>query len=205
MVTNDRRDSGNRWITVWDPLVRIFHWSLATAVLIALFSDEDRSLHEAVGYVAIGLVLVRAIWGLIGPGHARFSSFVQSPRNVIAYLQEVVRFRARRYVGHNPAGGAMIVVLLVMVLIAGISGWMSDTDRFFGVAWVDHLHHYSAHLLLIFIVFHLAGVAASSLLHRENLIRAMITGKKRARAGSDVDGSEDESATSRVANLARDI
>ena len=205
MATTGPRDSGNRWIAVWDPLVRVFHWSLATMVLVALFSDENRDLHEAVGYAAVGLVLVRAVWGLIGTPHARFSSFVQSPRVVLAYFKDVLRFRARRYIGHNPAGGAMIVVMLVMVLVAGVSGWMSETDQFFGVAWVDHLHHYSAHLLLILVVFHVAGVVASSLLHRENLVRAMITGRKRARATSDIDTSEDGDTPSRVANFARDI
>ena len=172
-----RRDDQG-WIPVWDPLVRVFHWSLATAVGFALISSDSRSAHETAGYVAIGLVLIRIVWGLIGPGHARFSSFVRSPGAVLAYLTDVVRFRAKRYVGHNPAGGAMIVLLLLTILTVGVSGWMSETDRFFAVAWVEDLHSYSADLLIAFIAFHLAGVVVASLQHGENLVRAMITGRK---------------------------
>lgn len=183
-MATSRGGTGQRWIRVWDPLVRIFHWSLAAAVGIALISDEHRSVHEAVGYVAIALVLVRAVWGLIGPDHARFSNFVRSPVVVLAYLADVVQLRAPRYIGHNPAGGAMIVLLMLTVLIAGTSGWMSETDRFFGVAWVEDVHRYSANALFALIAFHIVGVVVSSLLHGENLVRAMITGRKAAAPGT---------------------
>ena len=181
----DRHRSGDRWIRVWDPVVRLFHWSLAASVGIALISDEQRSVHESVGYVAIALVLIRAIWGLIGPKHARFSNFVRSPAAVLAYLVDVARLRAPRYIGHNPAGGAMILLLMATVMTAGISGWMSETDRFFGVSWVEDLHAYAADLLIVLVVFHVAGVILSSALHRENLVRAMITGRKPAMLASE--------------------
>jgi len=168
------------WVKVWDPLVRLLHWGLAAAVIIALMSDESRSLHKAVGYAAAGLVLLRFIWGFVGPAHARFADFVRSPGAVLAYLRDVARLRPPRHIGHNPAGGAMILALLGLVLVAALSGWMQETDRFFGVAWVENLHSASANLLIVLVVLHVAGVIASSLLHRENLIQAMISGRKPA-------------------------
>ena len=172
------QDSAAGSIKIWDPVVRVFHWGLAAAVFIALMSDEDRALHEAAGYAALALVLVRILWGFLGPRHARFSSFVRSPGAVLAYLKDVAGLRARRYLGHNPAGGAMILLLLAMVATAGISGWLSETDRFFGVAWVEDLHRASANALIALIAFHVAGVVFSSVMHGENLVRAMITGRK---------------------------
>ena len=172
------QDSAAGSIKIWDPTVRVFHWGFAAAVFIALISDEDRALHEAAGYAALALVLVRILWGFLGPRHARFSSFVRSPGAVVAYLKDVAGLRARRYLGHNPAGGAMILLLLAMVATAGISGWLSETDRFFGVAWVEDLHRASANALIALIAFHLAGVVFSSVMHGENLVRAMITGRK---------------------------
>ena len=172
------QDSAAGSIKTWDPVVRVFHWGLAAAVFIALMSDEDRALHEAAGYAALALILVRILWGFLGPRHARFSSFVRSPDAVLAYLKEVAGLRARRYLGHNPAGGVMILLLLAMVATAGISGWLSETDRFFGVAWVEDLHRASANALIALIAFHVAGVVFSSVMHGENLVRAMITGRK---------------------------
>ena len=172
------QDSAAGSIRIWDPVVRVFHWGLAAAVFIALMSDEDRAWHEATGYAALTLILVRVLWGFLGPRHARFSSFVRSPGAVLAYLKDVAGLRARRYLGHNPAGGAMILLLLAMVATAGISGWLSETDRFFGVAWVEDLHRASANALIALIAFHVAGVVFSSVMHGENLVRAMITGRK---------------------------
>lgn len=177
-MTAARKGTDTGQVKVWDPVVRVFHWSLAAAVMLALVSDEDRGLHEAVGYVALALILVRLIWGFIGPRPARFSSFVQPPGAILAYLGDVARFRARRYLGHNPAGGAMIILLMATVVTAGVSGWLSQTDRFFAVAWVEDLHAASANLLIALIVFHVIGVMLSSLMHGENLVRAMITGRK---------------------------
>src|SRR5690242_8582634 len=91
-------------VPVWDPVVRLLHWSLAAAVIFALVTDESRSLHETAGYAAAGLVLLRAIWGFFGPRHARFADFVYSPASVLAYLRDVARLHPRRYLGHNPAG-----------------------------------------------------------------------------------------------------
>jgi cytochrome b len=165
-------------VKVWDPLVRVVHWLLAASVTFALISDESRSLHKLAGYIAVGLVVLRIIWGFTGPQHARFADFVRSPAAIYSYLRDVVLFRPRRYIGHNPAGGAMIVLLLFLVLVTGFSGWLSETDRFFGVGWVEVIHAGGANLLIGLIVLHVAGVVLSSLMHGENLIRAMFTGRK---------------------------
>ena len=169
-------------VQVWDRFVRLFHWSMASLVLIAfLTTDDARWLHELAGYLVLVLIAARVAWGVIGTRHALFISFIAGPRAVLRYLGLLRAGRAPRYIGHNPAGGAMILALLLLLAIVAGSGWLSETDAYFGVPWVDHLHHYSAHLLLVLVGLHVAGVVVSSWLHRENLVLAMITGRKRSR------------------------
>ncbi|RMD64864.1 MAG: cytochrome B [Alphaproteobacteria bacterium] len=173
-------------IKVWDPIVRIFHWSLVGSFAIAwVTADEWDDLHEWAGYAAAALVLFRLVWGLIGPRHARFSEFVKPPRTVIAYLKNVVAGRERRYLGHNPAGGAMIVALLCLLLGTSFTGWLATTDAFWGNEWIEELHETLANGLLLLVGLHVAGVLLASIRHHENLVRAMITGRKRATASSD--------------------
>ncbi len=168
-------------IRVWDGFVRAFHWTTVALFAIAFLTPDFKWLHEPVGYVLLGLAGARILYGFVGLGYARFTSFVTSPGEVRRYLTLLREGRAPRHLGHNPAGGAMIVVLLAMLVVVAGSGWMSETDRWFGVPWVDHLHHISAKVLLLFIGVHVTGVVVSSLLHGENLVRAMITGRKAAR------------------------
>jgi cytochrome b len=167
-------------VRVWDPFVRLFHWGAVALFAAAYLSPDHKPLHEPLGYLLLALVTARIVWGFIGTRHARFAGFVASPTAVLHYLRLLREGRAPRHLGHNPAGGAMIVVLLVMLVVVGVSGWMTETDRWFGVPWVDHLHHISAHLLLLLVGVHVVGVVVSSVLHRENLVRAMITGRKPA-------------------------
>lgn len=171
-------------VPVWDRFVRLFHWCTAGLVLLAfLTTDDARWLHEFTGYAVLVLIVARIVWGIIGTHHALFISFIAGPRAVLRYLTLLHAGRAPRHLGHNPAGGAMIVALLVLLAIVSGSGWLSETDAYFGVPWVDHLHHISAHLLLGLIGLHVVGVITSSWLHRENLVLAMITGRKPARSG----------------------
>lgn len=165
-------------VPVWDMFVRVFHWGTVALFTTAFLSPDDKWLHEPVGYVLLALVLARIVWGFAGGRYARFTSFVVSPAGLLRYLKLLRAGAAPRHLGHNPAGGAMIVLLLVMLVVVAGSGWMTETDRWFGVPWVDHLHHLSAHLLLVLVGVHVLGVVVSSVLHRENLVRAMITGRK---------------------------
>lgn len=167
-------------IAVWDWFVRAFHWGTVALVATAFLSPDDKALHEPVGYAVLALVLARLAWGVVGSRHARFTDFMARPATVLAYLRELRSGKVRRYLGHNPAGGAMVLALLATLATVTVSGWMSETDRFFGVEWVSQLHRLSTDMLLGLIGCHLAGVLVASLLHRENLIAAMITGRKPA-------------------------
>lgn len=166
-------------IKVWDLFVRVFHWSLVITVLSAWATSEDaETVHSVLGYVAGGLVAARILWGLAGTRYARFSNFVAGPAKIISYLADMKAGRETRYIGHNPAGGAMILALLGLIGAIATTGWMMTTDRWWGVSWVQHAHNMMAHLLIGLVVLHVAGVAFSSLRHHENLVKAMITGKK---------------------------
>ena len=168
-------------VRVWDPLVRIFHWSLVIAFTVAwLTGDELRRLHLITGYAIIGLVGFRLVWGIVGAKHARFSDFVYRPGTIIGYLVDTIRLRAKRYIGHNPAGGAMVIALLAMLTVTCATGVMMTTDAYWGVKWVEEAHEASANLMLVLVGLHLVGVFAASFEHRENLVRAMITGRKRS-------------------------
>jgi cytochrome b len=168
-------------VRVWDRLVRIFHWTLVlsfvTAWLTAGWAEE---LHQLAGFYAAGSIVLRVIWGVWGTLFARFSQFVRGPAIVIDYLRAMSVGREERYIGHNPAGGAMVVTLMGMIITAVITGWMMTTDTYFGVAWVGILHSLVVHGLAVLVLVHLAGVAIASFRHKENLVMAMITGRKRA-------------------------
>lgn len=209
-------------VRVWDPFVRVFHWTLAIAFFVAFLTDDDAMLiHAWAGYVVGGLVVLRVVWGLVGSRRARFTDFVYRPRVVLRYLADLLAFRARRHLGHSPAGGAMVLTLLLTLAatvgtglvvyaaeqnagpLAGIvagpaitsaaydSGENRDDDAneheesAFAEAF-EEAHEVLANLTFALVLAHIFGVLWASLAHRENLVRAMITGRKRA--------PEDESA-----------
>ena len=117
-------------VRVWDPFVRIFHWSLVGLFVLAFVTgDETEWLHLTAGYAIAALVLLRMIWGFVGPRHARFSDFVRTPREVADYVRSAIRWRAPRYLGHNPAGGAMIIALLAMLIGISASGFIRLRTR----------------------------------------------------------------------------
>ena len=168
-------------IPVWDPFVRLLHWSLALSFIVAWFSANSWDiLHIWAGYAAGALLLSRVAWGVVGTPYARFSQFVRSPRSVLAYLRAITHGGEQRYVGHNPAGGAMVVALILMMSATSITGWALTTDALWGVEWMQELHNALAHGLLLLVCAHLAGVMLASFRHRENLVAAMINGRKRA-------------------------
>ena len=208
MTTTDRAWAGARTVRVWDPLVRAFHWSLVATVALAwLSADEVQPVHEVAGYVVAGLIAFRLVWGLIGGRYARFSQFVKGPGSALAYLRTMLRGTERRHIGHNPAGAAMIVALLLGLSGTALTGWLSadparvamlpDMPRIVTPAWADDgreeeeetledLHEVLANLSLFLVALHVGGVLLSSLRHRENLVHAMVTGRKRAPAGDDI-------------------
>ncbi|MCU7905412.1 MAG: cytochrome b/b6 domain-containing protein [Candidatus Thiodiazotropha sp. (ex Epidulcina cf. delphinae)] len=180
-------------IKVWDPLVRLFHWGLVGAFAIAwLTEDEWMDLHAYAGYVIGSLLLVRLAWGLIGTRYARFNDFITSPSSVVGYLKDLMVLRARRYIGHNPAGGAMIVALLLSLLITTLTGMLAYgatgagplaamffSQAAYGSELFEEVHEFFANFTLLLVLIHLAGVGLGSLVHRENLVRSMVTGTKR--------------------------
>ncbi len=168
-------------VRVWDPLVRIFHWSLVLSFFGAYaLGDDGGWWHQALGYTVLGLVAFRVLWGVVGSRYARFSSFVATPQKVISYLKDLVARREARHLGHNPAGAVMIVALLLMLIGTGTTGWLLTTDTFWGSEPMEDVHETFANGTLLLVGLHVAGVVFSSLRHRENLVRAMFTGRKRA-------------------------
>lgn len=171
-------------VKVWDALVRVMHWMLVGCIAAAWFTQQR--LHEWIGYAALAVIALRFAWGFVGSRYARFGSFVVSPRKVLQYAHALRRGNEPRYLGHNPLGGWMIVALLGMVAVVSGTGWLATTDRYWGVAWVEELHEACADALLLLVALHVAGVAATSLRQRENLVRAMLTGRKAAPRPGDV-------------------
>jgi cytochrome b len=168
-------------VRVWDPFVRLFHWSLVGLFAFAfLTGDEWKSAHIYAGYAVGILILARIIWGLIGSEHARFSSFIYSPLTVLSFLRDTAMMKAKRYIGHNPAGGLMVVALILSVSSIAATGYMMTTDAFWGVEWVEEAHETLVWFTIGLIVLHVAGVIFASIELRENLVRSMFTGRKRA-------------------------
>lgn len=168
-------------VKVWDPLIRVFHWSLVLLFAVAfLTGDEIEWMHLWAGYTIAALVAFRIIWGFIGSRHARFSDFVKGPSTVLQYLKQSTRLEAPRYVGHNPAGGAMIVLLIIMLVGLSITGHLMTTDAFWGSKTMGEVHEAFANVTLGLVILHVLGVIVASLEHGENLVRAMITGRKRS-------------------------
>ena len=186
-TTNDTIEAGGATppatVRVWDLFMRVFHWSLAALFVVAYATgDEIEQLHIATGYAIAALIALRIAWGFIGRRHARFSDFIRPPREVLAYLRDVALHRAPRYLGHNPAGGAMIVALLATFAGTCATGIMMTSDTFWGTEWVEDVHEALANFMVGLIVVHILGVLIASFEHGENLVMAMLTGRKRDRS-----------------------
>jgi cytochrome b len=168
-------------VLVWDAPVRIFHWlmviSFAGAWLTAE-SDRWHLVHVTLGFTMAGLLAFRIVWGLVGPRHARFSSFVRGPSAAARYLANALRGRPDHHTGHNPAGAIAIVALLLLAFAVTATGWANYADL--GGRWLGKTHEAIASVMLAVVGIHVAGVLVGSWLHRENLVRAMITGRKAA-------------------------
>ena len=196
-------------VRVWDVFVRVAHWALVAGFFVAYFTeDELLPVHVWAGYVVGAIVVLRVVWGFIGPEFARFSSFIYSPAEVVRYLGGLLRRSAVRYLGHSPAGGAMVIVLLISlagtvwsgltvyaydqgagplagVLVSGPTGsgqvvGQENANAFEArEEYWEEIHEFFANLTLVLVILHIAGVLLASFVHRENLPRSMVTGYKR--------------------------
>ncbi|WP_101103384.1 cytochrome b/b6 domain-containing protein [Macromonas bipunctata] len=166
-------------VKVWDPFVRIFHWSLVTCIVLNQFVLEaGETAHEWTGYTASALVLLRLVWGFVGGRHARFADFFPTPQRLGRHLQALRRGEQPHYDGHNPLGALMMLALMVLVLSLGLTGWLQTTDAYWGEEWLMELHEWLANGLLLAAGLHAAAAIVMGRLERTRLIRAMITGHK---------------------------
>lgn len=193
-----------KMIPVWDIATRVFHWTLAVAFFIAYLTEDDLELlHTYAGYTIIGLLVFRLVWGLVGPRYARFGNIVYRPAEIRAYLAGLLSGHPRRYIGHNPAGGLMVIALLCslsMTCYTGLEAYADegkgplasnslhivapahadgngDHERDGDEFW-EEVHEVFASLTLTLVVIHIVAVLLMSLVHKENLVRAMISGRK---------------------------
>lgn len=169
-------------ILVWDRVVRAFHWTLAGCFFANYFLTEDGELiHELVGYLAVLAIGVRLVWGFRGTRYARFSAFWPTRPQLRDYLRALRLRQAPRHLSHNPAGALMMAALVAMMLALGATGFLlARVGLPFGEHFVEEVHELIANLMLLLVVAHVGAAVLESLRHRENLIRSMITGYKRA-------------------------
>jgi len=191
MLNPDRNNVSPPRIYVWDPFVRVFHWTLVVAFTVAYLTEEDLlTVHVWAGYLVGGLIVARVVWGFIGPAHARFADFLCSPADTLRYVRDLVLFRAQRHLGHSPGGGAMVILLLLFLAATVVTGlvvyggeqqagplagmFTKDTGES-----VEEVHELLANITLGLVLAHIAAVVLASFVHGENLVRAMFTGYKR--------------------------
>jgi cytochrome b len=187
-------------VKAWDPLVRVFHWSLVFFFLLAFVTEDDwMSLHVWAGYAVAMLIGFRLFWGLVGTRNARFLTFVKSPKVVMRHLRDMLLLKPAHYLGHNPVAAVMVVALLVSITLVAFSGMVMIASEGEGPLagtlfaslngeTMEDVHEFFANFTLFLVFAHVAGVVVSSFLEGENLVRSMITGRKKARTQwADVD------------------
>lgn len=184
---------------MWDVAVRLSHLMFGVLVLGAfLTSDDDEQtlLHTRLGLALLAIVIFRVVWGFTGTPYARFRDFVRGPRAVIAALRGMVRGQPDHVIGHNPVGALMVVALLVLMLVATVTGalvslgpeWAGPLALSLGAAdALKEVHEVSAWAIPVLLVFHVSGVVLSSVLEKQNLIKGMVTGYKMAPAATRVE------------------
>jgi len=178
---------------IWDLPLRIFHWSFAVVILAGWYTAEQGAdlveIHMKLGFVAIGLLIFRVLWGVIGPKHARFSQFLPSPKKLLSYLRN--SSSQKTIPGHNPLGAMMVVLMILLISVQAISGLFIDDDVFSSGPYygsisnelekiMRFLHHNTFDFMIAAIGLHLAAVAYYWRVKKQNLVLPMITGKKSA-------------------------
>ena len=191
-----------RSVRVWDLPTRVFHWSLVFFVLLSWFTGDDDAegtafiLHTFSGYAIFLLVLFRVFWGFFGNQFARFSSFLRGGPAVLRHVGSVLRLKPEKHLGHNPAGGWMIIALLGVLLVTTVTGMFAAAQEAGGLLHgivpvfvakgAASVHHIlGENLILLLVAIHLLGVVVESVLERQNLARSMVTGRKRADGAAD--------------------
>lgn len=169
-------------VKVWDPLVRVFHWSLVAGfVANAFLTRPGKDVHQWVGYAVAGLIAVRIVWGFVGTRHARFSDFVPTPAALFGQVQDMATGRRRVHEGHSPLGALMIINLLLTMAAIAATGHAMTTTAFFGVEWVQEAHEALVVWAELSIVAHVLAVVVESRRLGVNLPKAMVTGYKTLR------------------------
>jgi cytochrome b len=178
----------DRSVLVWPLWLRLLHWTLAFSVIASFLTHEGGGVsHERWGWLALVLAALRVLAGLFSHNpHVRFAGWVRSPAAAWRHARAEWQGRAPRTLGHNPLGGWMMLVLLADTLLCGFTGWLYTTDRFWGVAWVEELHGALGEAFVPLVVLHVAGAAWVSWRHRENLVGAMLHGRKRPPGTGDL-------------------
>ncbi len=169
---------------IWDVPTRVFHWLLVvsfTGAFLTAESERYRDIHVMLGYTLLGLIAFRLVWGVAGTRYAQFKSFLFSPASTVRYMRSMLKGNPEHYAGHNPLGSLAVFALLALGIVAGVSGVLVFQDA--GGDALEELHEMVSYGMLGVVALHVAGVLASSLLHRENLPRAMITGYKSVQPG----------------------
>jgi len=180
-------------IKAWDPLIRIFHWSLVFFFLLAFITEDDwMDLHVQAGYAVSFLIGFRLVWGLVGTRNARFMNFVKTPDVVKSHLFKMLSLKPPHYLGHNPVAAVMVMLLLLNIALVSFTGLVTIAtegqgplaNTFFATwrgEWMEEIHEFFANFTLLLVFAHVIGVVISSFLERENLVKAMVTGKKKFR------------------------
>jgi cytochrome b len=188
------QDADSSTVKVWDPLVRVFHWSLVFFFLFAFITEDDwLNLHVQAGYAVSFLIGFRLLWGLVGTRNARFLTFVKSPTVMLTYLKGMLSFKVPHYLGHNPLGAAMVIILLLGITLVSLSGMaliaIEENGPLAGsfvaswdADWMEEVHEFFANFTLLMVTAHVSGVIFSSLVEGENLVKAMVTGRKKNRS-----------------------
>jgi cytochrome b len=169
----------DRETPVWDIVTRVFHWSLVVAFCTAQVTAEEWDpVHEYVGYVVLSLVAFRIVWGLVGPQNVRFREFVKSPGMIMTHVANIWTGRHTAEAGHNPAGGAMVIVLLAWLALTGLTGWLSVTISGDFAESLEELHEFLGEFSWLLVLVHITGVILMSFVERQDLARSMFDGKK---------------------------
>jgi len=174
-------NTAQNMIKVWDPVVRLFHWTVVVACTLNLFVlEEGKYWHRVTGYVVATAILVRIIWGFIGTKHSLFVDFLPTPSKVMGQILDILDRNEKRYVGHNPLASVMMLCLMALLAATTLTGWMTTLDAFWGEKWLEELHGAIANSIMVLAFVHAGAAVIESWRHKENLVWSMVTGRKKA-------------------------